>query len=115
MPGYAVSPGDGLHERVRPHGFVNVEGGEALDVEAGQPNRADDGHPERMIRVFKRSIYFHSRVSNLKALLHPGAVGDDVEVPLLEIGDFVLCLTDNDLDGSAPRNRRRFCQGGRRR
>ena len=34
---------------------------------------------------------------NLEALLHPLPVRDDVEAPLLEIGDLVLRLADYDL------------------
>ena len=37
-------------------------------------------------------------IRHLEALLHPGAVRDDVEAPFLEVGDLALNLADDDLD-----------------
>ena len=37
-------------------------------------------------------------VTRLEALLHQSAMRDDVEIPLLEIGDLVLRFADDDLD-----------------
>ena len=51
-----VRPRDGLHQRVRLHRLVDVQRGEALHVEAGQPHRADDRHAEWMIRVLERGL-----------------------------------------------------------
>ena len=95
----AVGARDGLHQRVRLHRLVDVERREALHVEAGQPHGADDGDAERMLRVLERRLHIHPlAVADLEALLHQGAVRDDVEAPLLEVGDLVLRLADDDLD-----------------
>jgi hypothetical protein len=53
---HAVGPGDGLHQVVRPHRLVDVERRQALDIEARQPHRADNCHPERVVRVLERSV-----------------------------------------------------------
>ena len=44
---HAVGAGDGLHQGVGLHRLVDVERGQALHVEAGQPHGADDGDAER--------------------------------------------------------------------
>ncbi|OPZ75897.1 MAG: hypothetical protein BWY79_01891 [Actinobacteria bacterium ADurb.Bin444] len=46
-----VDPGDGLHETVAPHGFVNIHSMETGSIEAGQPHVADDDHFEGIGRV----------------------------------------------------------------
>src|ERR1019366_2355773 len=84
--------------RVRLHRLVDVKRGEALDIEAGQPHGAYDGHPEWMLRGLEGYLNIHPLVSNLEALLHPGAMRDDVEVPLLKIGNLILCFADDDPD-----------------
>ena len=95
----AVRPRDGLHQRVRLHRLVDVERGKALHVEARQPHGADDRDAERMLRVLERGLDIDAlAVARLEALLHQGAMRDDVETPLLEIGDLVLRLADDDLD-----------------
>ena len=45
-------------------------------------------------------IAFHNPAKRhaLEALLHPGAMGDDVEPPLLEVPNLVLGFADDDLD-----------------
>ena len=40
-----IRAGNRLHQRVRLHRLVDVEGGQAFDVEAGQPHGADDRRP----------------------------------------------------------------------
>jgi hypothetical protein len=44
----SVRPGDGLHQRVRLHGIVDVERGEALHIEASKPHSAHHGDTERV-------------------------------------------------------------------
>ena len=87
-------------KRVGLHRLVDVERRQALDVEAGQPHRADDRDPERMLGILegdpRRPPASPSGVS--KPCLHHGAVRNDVEAPLLEIRDLVLRLADDDLD-----------------
>ena len=39
----------GLHQRVAPHWLVQVQRGQALHVESGQPHGADEGDTERML------------------------------------------------------------------
>ena len=51
--GDAVCAGDGLHQGVAAHGFVDVEGSEARNIEAGEPHGADNGEAERMLAVAK--------------------------------------------------------------
>ena len=95
----AVGPRDGLHQGVGLHRLVDVERRQALHVEAGQPHGADDGDAERMLRVLEGGLDVHAlAVRRLEALLHQRAVRDDVEAPLLEVGDLVLRLADDDLD-----------------
>ena len=93
-----VRPRDGLHQRVRLHRLVDVERGQAFHVEARQPHGADDRDAERMLRVLKAVSTSTRLPSPLEALLHQGAMRDDVEAPLLEVGDLVLRLADDDLD-----------------
>ena len=94
-----VRPRDGLHQRVCLHRLVDVERGQALHVEAGQPHGADDRHAERMLRVLERRLDIDAlAIARLEALLHQGAMRDDVKAPFLEVGDLVLCLADDDLD-----------------
>ena len=89
----AVRAGDRLHQRVRLHRLVDVERREAFHVEAGQPHGADDRDAERMLRVLERRLHIHAlAVAVFEALLHQGAVRNDVEAPLLEVGDLVLRL-----------------------
>ena len=64
----------------------------------GQPHGADDGDAERMVGVLEGRLHVDPLFADLEALLHPGAMRDDVDAPLLEIGDFVLSLADDDFD-----------------
>ena len=94
-----ISAGDRLHQGVRLHRFIEVEGREAFHVETGQPHGADNGDAERMRRIFKGGFHIYPlTVRRLETLLHRRPVGDDVEAPLFEIGDFVLRLADDDFD-----------------
>ena len=95
----AVGAGDGLHEGVGLHRLVNVEGLQALDIEAGQPHGADDGDAERMVGLFEGIFDVQPlAVRRLEAVLHDDPVGDDVEVPLFEVAHLVLGLADDDLN-----------------
>ena len=94
-----VGPRDRLHQRVRLHRLVDVEGRQAFHVEARHPHRADDGDTEGMLRVLEGGLHIDAlAVCGLETPLHTVAMGDDVETPLLEVGDLVLCLADDDLD-----------------
>ena len=87
----SVCPCDRLHQAVRPHRLVYVEGRQAFHIEAGQPHGADDSDAEGMIRIFERRFDIDAlAVRHLKALLHPDAVWDDVDTPFLEVGDLVI-------------------------
>ncbi len=44
-----VDPGNGLHETVPLHGFVDVHGVQRRDIEAGQPHITDDDDLEWVI------------------------------------------------------------------
>ena len=99
---HAVGAGDGLHQVVRLHRLVDVERRQALDVEAGQPHRADDRDAEGMLRVLEGVLDRHPlAVGRLEAGLHHHPVRDDVEAPLLEVADLVLRFADDDLDDRA--------------
>ena len=99
---HAVGAGDGLHQVVRLHRLVDVERRQALDVEAGQPHRADDGDAEGVLRVLEGVLHGHPlAVRRLEAGLHHHAVRDDVEAPLLEVAHLVLRFADDDLDDRA--------------
>ena len=99
---HAVGAGDGLHQVVRLHRLVDVERRQALDVEAGQPHRADDRDAEGMLRILEGVLDRNPlAVGCLEAGLHHHPVRDDVEAPLLKVADLVLRFAD---DG-APRRR----------
>ena len=86
-----VRPRYRLHQRVRLHRLVDVERREAFDVEAGQPHGADDGDPEGMLGTLERGLDIDAfAVRGLEALLHSGAMRDDVEAPFREVLDLVL-------------------------
>jgi hypothetical protein len=53
---HPVCPRDGLHQRVRLHGLVDVKRGQALHVEARQPHGADNRHTERMLPRLESSL-----------------------------------------------------------
>ena len=90
---------DRLHQRVRLHRLVDVEGGQAFHVEARHPHRADDGDAEGVLRVLEGGLHIDAlALCDFETLLHAGAMGDDVETPLLEVGNLVLRLADDDLD-----------------
>ena len=49
----AVGSGDGLHQIVSLHWFVNVERRQALHVETGQAHRTHNGDAERVLRILE--------------------------------------------------------------
>ena len=52
-----------------------------------------------MLGVFERGLDIHPfAIGGLKAQLHDRAVGNDVELPFFEVGNFVLGLADDQLD-----------------
>ena len=102
-----VGAGDALHQRVGLERLVEVEGGEARHVEAGQPHGAHDGDAERVLLFLERVVDGHllhvseprlgaHRRGQLHALLDEPAVGDDVEVPAAELLDLALLLAHDD-------------------
>ena len=94
-----VRASDGLHQRVRLHRLVDVERGQTFHIEARQPHGADDRDAERMLRRLEGSLHIDAlAIAAIETLFHKGAMWDDVESPLPEVGDFVLRLTDDDPD-----------------
>ena len=73
----AVGAGDGLHQRVGLHRFVDVQRLQALHVEARQPHGAYDGDAERMLRIFERILDPHPlAVRRLETVLHDRRDGE---------------------------------------
>ncbi|OPY86292.1 MAG: hypothetical protein A4E72_01712 [Syntrophus sp. PtaU1.Bin208] len=102
----AVRPGDGLHQGVRLEGLVQVERGQARDVEAREPHRADNGNPEGVLLFLEGVIEGQPlQIVELRqpphgfgqvhALLHQAAMGKDVQVPLAELLHLALLLADH--------------------
>jgi len=55
-----------------------------------------------VLRIFESRLNIDPlAVNGFETQLHGGPVGDDIEVPLLEGGDFPLSLTDDDFDDGA--------------
>ena len=95
----AISPSDRLHQRVGLHRLVDVKRRETLHVKAGQPHRANNSDTERVLWGLESGFDIYAlAVSRIEALLHQGAMRDDVEAPFLEVGDLILRFADDDLD-----------------
>jgi len=71
---HAVDAGDGLHEPVPPHGFVDVHRVQARRVEPGQPHVPHDHQPEGVVRV-----------SDALREQLPTGLASDVGLPVLRI------------------------------
>ena len=91
-----VRPRDRLHQVVRLHRLVDVERGQALNVETGKPHGADDGDAEGMVRVLERRLHINAlAVRAVEPALQEVSVRNDVETPLPEVADLVLRLADD--------------------
>ena len=100
---HAVRPRDGLHQGVRLERLVEIERGQALHVEPGEPHRADDGDAERVPVLLEGALDVDPfSVGGLEALLDALAVGRDVEAPLPEPVDFALVLAHHHGDLGLP-------------
>src|SRR5262249_1069960 len=98
----AIGASNGLHEGMRLHRLIDVEGGEALDVEASEPHGADNSNAERVLWVLESVLHSYPlAIRRLEALLHHHAVRDDVKAPLLEVAHLVPRFTNDDLDEGA--------------
>jgi len=98
-----VGAGDGLHQGVGLHRLIDVQGREALDVEAGEPHGTHDGDAERVLRILESVVDLDAlAVTGLEPRLHHEAMRDDVEAPFLEVAHLVLSFADDDLDDGAP-------------
>jgi len=84
---HAVGTGDGLHQRVRFQRLIQIEEGQALHIEAGEPHGADKHDPERVGRIFEFLVQL--------PLFHFFAVRLDIQAPLLEGLNLILLLTDD--------------------
>jgi hypothetical protein len=80
----AIGPGDGLHQGVVAHRFVEVEGRAGRRVKAGEPHGADKHQPQRIGGVLEARI--EGRIGGGE----PAAMGFDVEAQGGHGGDLVL-------------------------
>ena len=85
---HTVGTGDGLHERMRLQGLVEIQAGQALHVKAGEPHGADEYHPERIGRIFELLVQL--------TLFHFRSVISDIQIPFFEGLNLVLLLTDHN-------------------
>ena len=84
-----------------------IEGGEALDVEPGEPHRADDGDPERVAVLLEGTLHVDPlAVGGLETLLDQPAVRLNVETPVAELGNLALLFAHHDGDLRFPSSRR---------
>lgn len=78
----AVRPGDGLHEGVAAHRFVEIQGRATRRVEARQPHCAYKDETEVVVGVFELGLEIF--------LCHPNPTGKNVKATLLHLLHFVL-------------------------
>jgi hypothetical protein len=96
---HPVGAGNGLHQRMRPHGLVDVERRQAFHVKPGEPHGAHHGNAERVPGVLERGFHIDAQaVCGLEPQLHHRAVRDDVKAPAFEVSPFVLRFADDQLD-----------------
>ena len=90
---HAVGAGDGLHERVPLHRFVQIERGQVLHIETGQPHGTDKHELQGIIGIFEA-------VLNIQAFrrdsVHLLPVHGNVEPLLLELLILIGFLRDDD-------------------
>ena len=85
---YAVRPGNRLHERVVPHRLVEVDGRATRRVKPGEPHRAHENQPQRIVGILKFLVQF--------LVIHPLPVRLDVESEHFHLRDLVLCRGHDD-------------------
>ena len=100
---HPVGAGDGLHQRMGLEGLVEIEGGEARHVEAGEPHGADHGDAEGVLPVPEGVVERHpphvaeawpaaQGLRQVHALLDQPAVRGDVQTPRAELLHLALLL-----------------------
>ena len=100
---HPVGAGDGLHQRMGLEGFVEIEGGEARYVEAGEPHGADHGDAEGVLLLPEGVVERHPPhvakarpvahgLRQAHAFLDQPSVRNDVETPLAELLHLALLL-----------------------
>ena len=82
-----VCPGDCLHQRMRLQRLIQIQTRQRLNIETGQPHRADKHNTEIAVRILEFLIQF--------PFLHLCPVRQNIQIPLLKGLDLILLLTDD--------------------
>ena len=102
----AISPRDGLHQRVVAHRLVEIHGGTGRRIEPGQPHGAHEHQPQRVFGVLELLIKRRLR------FVHALAMHFDIQPQLLHLCDFVLARRDDQRHAGAGENLQPLLQLG---